>query len=178
MDASSEDFTNSSLPLSVELFLCRVYPGCRRRHQLWKPVSWSFPVVFMQMHTTDPYHEVDSSEMAFHIAGSLAFKEAMQKGAQFFLSPSCLSWKSVSTPEDYMGDVIGDINSVVVVSRVWMTSAAERWSVDSYRWLKCSVTQQTFVLKLRDGNYSMFFDKYEQVRKTYRKKFCLQSKIM
>ena len=55
------------------------------------------------------YHEVDSSEMAFKIAGSMAFKDAMAKGGAVLLEP--IMRVEVTTPEDYMGDVIGDINS-------------------------------------------------------------------
>ena len=62
-----------------------------------------FPVVGVHANVYDgSYHEVDSSEMAFHIAGSLAFKEAMQKGAPVLLEP--IMKVEVSTPEDYMGD--------------------------------------------------------------------------
>ena len=53
--------------------------------------------------------EVDSSEMAFHIAGSLAFKDAMKKAAPVLLEP--IMKVEVTMPEEYMGDVIGDINS-------------------------------------------------------------------
>jgi elongation factor G len=55
------------------------------------------------------YHEVDSSEMAFKIAGSMAFKEAMRKADPVILEP--IMKVSVITPEEYMGDVIGDLNS-------------------------------------------------------------------
>ena len=55
------------------------------------------------------YHEVDSSEMAFKIAGSMAFKEAMRKADPVILEP--IMKVAVTTPEDYMGDVIGDLNS-------------------------------------------------------------------
>lgn len=55
------------------------------------------------------YHEVDSSEMAFKIAGSMAFKEAMRKADPVILEP--MMKVSVNVPEDYMGDVIGDLNS-------------------------------------------------------------------
>ena len=55
------------------------------------------------------YHEVDSSEMAFKIAGSMAFKEAMRKADPVLLEP--IMKVVVIVPEDYMGDVIGDINS-------------------------------------------------------------------
>ena len=55
------------------------------------------------------YHEVDSSEMAFKIAGSMAFKEAMKKASPVLLEP--IMKVAVIVPEEYMGDVIGDINS-------------------------------------------------------------------
>jgi len=55
------------------------------------------------------YHEVDSSEMAFKIAGSMAFKEAMQKASPVLLEP--IMKVTVTVPEDYMGDVMGDLNS-------------------------------------------------------------------
>ena len=55
------------------------------------------------------YHEVDSSEMAFKIAGSMAFKEACRKANPVLLEP--MMKVSVTVPEDYMGDVIGDLNS-------------------------------------------------------------------
>ena len=55
------------------------------------------------------YHEVDSSEMAFKIAGSMAFKDAAQKASPVLLEP--IMKVTVTTPEDYMGDVIGDINA-------------------------------------------------------------------
>ena len=55
------------------------------------------------------YHEVDSSEMAFKIAGSMAFKEAMRKADPVILEP--IMKVAVTVPEEYMGDVIGDLNA-------------------------------------------------------------------
>ena len=55
------------------------------------------------------YHDVDSSEMAFKIAGSMAFKNAMAKADPVLLEP--VMKVEVTVPEDYMGDVIGDLNS-------------------------------------------------------------------
>ena len=55
------------------------------------------------------YHEVDSSEMAFKIAGSMAFKEAMRKAAPVLTEP--IMKVNVITPTEYMGDIIGDLNS-------------------------------------------------------------------
>ena len=69
-----------------------------------------FPVLGVHATVYDgSYHEVDSSEMAFHIAGSLAFKEAMSKASPVLLEP--IMKVEVSMPEEYMGDVIGDVNS-------------------------------------------------------------------
>ena len=69
-----------------------------------------FPVLGVHANVYDgSYHEVDSSEMAFHIAGSMAFKEAMQKASPVLLEP--IMKVEVTMPEEYMGDVIGDLNS-------------------------------------------------------------------
>ena len=69
-----------------------------------------FPVVGVHATVYDgSYHEVDSSEMAFKIAGSMAFKEAMRKGGATLLEP--VMKVDVTVPEEYMGDIIGDINS-------------------------------------------------------------------
>ena len=69
-----------------------------------------YPVVDMKVSLVDgSYHEVDSSEMAFKIAGSMAVKEAMQKASPALLEP--MMKIEVTVPEEYMGDVIGDINA-------------------------------------------------------------------
>ncbi len=69
-----------------------------------------YPVVDVKVELYDgSYHDVDSSEMAFKIAGSMAFKEAMRKGAPVILEP--IMKVTVIVPEEYMGDVIGDLNS-------------------------------------------------------------------
>ncbi|WP_287417908.1 elongation factor G [Oceanithermus sp.] len=69
-----------------------------------------FPVVDVKVTLYDgSYHEVDSSEMAFKIAGSMAIKEAVQKGSPAILEP--IMRVEVTTPEEYLGDVIGDLNS-------------------------------------------------------------------
>ncbi|MBC8584433.1 elongation factor G [Youxingia wuxianensis] len=69
-----------------------------------------YPVVDVKVTLYDgSYHEVDSSEMAFKIAASMAFKEAMRKADPVILEP--IMKVVVNTPEDYMGDVIGDLNS-------------------------------------------------------------------
>src|SRR6202044_2395510 len=69
-----------------------------------------FPMVDVKVTLTDgAYHEVDSSELAFKIAGSMAFKKAAALASPVLLEP--LMSVEVYTPEEYMGDVIGDINS-------------------------------------------------------------------
>lgn len=73
-------------------------------------VIGGYPVVGVRAVCYDgSYHEVDSSEMAFKIAGSMAFKDAMKKSDPVLLEP--VMKVDVTVPEDYMGDVIGDINS-------------------------------------------------------------------
>jgi len=69
-----------------------------------------YPVVDVKVTLYDgSYHEVDSSEMAFKIAGSMAFKDAARKANPIILEP--MMKVAVVVPEEYMGDVIGDLNS-------------------------------------------------------------------
>ena len=129
-----------------------------------------FPVVGVHANVYDgSYHEVDSSEMAFHIAGSLAFKDAMKKAAPVLLEP--IMKVEVTMPEEYMGDVIGDINS-------------RRGRIEGMDDLGGGKIVRGFVplsemfgystdLRSRTqgrGNYSMFFEKYEPVPKSVQEK--------
>ncbi|MBV1774858.1 elongation factor G [Burkholderiaceae bacterium DAT-1] len=69
-----------------------------------------FPVVDVTVHLTfGSYHDVDSSQIAFELAGSLAFKEAMRRAGPVILEP--MMAVEIETPEDYMGDIMGDISS-------------------------------------------------------------------
>ena len=115
------------------------------------------------------YHEVDSSEMAFHIAGSLAFKEAMQKGSPVLLEP--IMKVEVTMPEEYMGDVIGDINSRR--GRIeGMEDIGGGKMVKGYVPLAEMFGYSTDLRSKTQGrgNYSMFFERYEQVPKSVQEK--------
>ena len=69
-----------------------------------------YPLVDVKVTLKDgAYHDVDSSELAFKIAGSMAFKEGARKAGPVLLEP--VMAVEVTTPEDFMGDVIGDLNS-------------------------------------------------------------------
>ena len=115
------------------------------------------------------YHEVDSSEMAFHIAGSMAFKDAMKKGNPVLLEP--IMKVEVTMPEEYMGDVIGSLN-------------AKRGQIEGMDDIGGGKIVRAFVplaemfgysTELRSstqgrGNYSMFFEKYQQCPKNVQEK--------
>jgi elongation factor G len=129
-----------------------------------------FPVVGVHAVVYDgSYHEVDSSEMAFHIAGSMAFKEAMQKGGAVLLEP--IMKVEVTMPEEYMGDVIGDINSRR--GRIeGMDDIGGGKLVKAYVPLSEMFGYSTDLRSKTQGrgNYSMFFEKYEQVPKSVQEK--------
>ncbi|MFV0529597.1 MAG: elongation factor G [Lachnospiraceae bacterium] len=129
-----------------------------------------FPVVGVSATVYDgSYHEVDSSEMAFHIAGSLAFKEAMAKSAPALLEP--IMRVEVTTPEDYMGDVIGDINSRR--GRIeGMDDIGGGKMIRGYVPLSEMFGYSTDLRSRTQGrgNYSMFFDRYEPVPKSVQEK--------
>ena len=125
-----------------------------------------FPVIGVSANVYDgSYHEVDSSEMAFHIAGSMAFKDAMRQGNAVLLEP--IMKVEVTMPEEYMGDVIGSLN-------------AKRGQIEGMDDLGGGKIVRAFVplsemfgysTELRSstqgrGNYSMFFDRYEQAPKS------------
>ena len=129
-----------------------------------------FPVLGVHATVYDgSYHEVDSSEMAFHIAGSMAFKDAMKKANPVLLEP--IMKVEVTMPEDYMGDVIGDINS-----RRGRIEGME--DIGGGKLVKAYVPLSEmfgYSTDLRSktqgrGNYSMFFEKYEQVPKSVQEK--------
>lgn len=139
-------------------------------------VLGGFPVVGVKATVYDgSYHEVDSSEMAFHIAGSMAFKDAMNKGGSILLEP--IMKVEVTMPEDYMGDVIGDINS-----RRGRIEGME--DIGGGKMVKAFVPLSEmfgYSTDLRSrtqgrGNFSMFFEKYEPVPKSVQEKVLADKK--
>ena len=129
-----------------------------------------FPVLGVHANVYDgSYHEVDSSEMAFHIAGSMAFKEAMAKASPVLLEP--IMKVEVTMPEEYMGDVIGDINSRR--GRIeGMEDIGGGKMVKGYVPLAEMFGYSTDLRSKTQGrgNYSMFFEKYEPVPKSVQEK--------
>ena len=129
-----------------------------------------FPVVGVHATVYDgSYHEVDSSEMAFKVAGSLAFKDAMKKADPALLEP--IMKVDVTMPEEYMGDVIGDINSRR--GRIeGMDDIASGKMVRAFVPLSEMFGYSTDLRSRTQGrgNYSMFFEKYEPVPKNVQEK--------
>ena len=129
-----------------------------------------FPVVGVHATVYDgSYHEVDSSEMAFHIAGSMCFKEAMKKAQPVLLEP--VMKVEVTMPEEYMGDVIGDMNS----RRGRVTGMEDIGGGKQVNGFVPLAQMFGYATDLRSmtqgrGNYSMFFEKYEPVPKNIAEK--------
>lgn len=122
-----------------------------------------YPLVGIKVTLLDGlYHEVDSSEMAFKVAGSIAMKEAAAKASPALLEP--MMSVEVTTPEDYMGDVIGDLNS----RRGQIQSMEERSGSRVVKALVPLSEMFGYVGDLRSktqgrANYSMQFDSYAEV---------------
>ncbi|MEV6230242.1 elongation factor G [Saccharopolyspora shandongensis] len=122
-----------------------------------------YPLVGVKVTLLDgQYHEVDSSEMAFKVAGSMALKEAAAKASPALLEP--MMAVEVTTPEDYMGDVIGDLNS----RRGQIQAMEERSGTRVVKALVPLSEMFGYVGDLRSktqgrANYSMVFDSYAEV---------------
>ncbi len=129
-----------------------------------------YPVLGIKAECYDgTYHDVDSSEMAFKIAGSMAFKEAMKKGGAVLLEP--IMKVDVTVPEDYMGDVIGDINS----RRGRIEGMEPRNGAQLIHGFVPLSEMFGYATDLRSktqgrGNYTMQFDHYEQIPKSIQEK--------
>ncbi|SFD91572.1 elongation factor G [Actinopolyspora lacussalsi subsp. righensis] len=122
-----------------------------------------YPMVGVKMTLVDgQYHEVDSSEMAFKVAGSMAMKEACSKASPALLEP--LMAVETTTPEEYMGEVIGDLNS----RRGHVQAMEERGGSRVVKALVPLSEMFGYVGDLRSktqgrANYSMVFDSYGEV---------------
>ncbi len=129
-----------------------------------------FPVLGVKATVYDgSYHEVDSNEMAFKIAGSMAFKQAMEKAGCIILEP--IMRVEVTTPEEYMGDVIGDINS----RRGRIEGMENQNGTQLIHGFVPLAELFGYSTDLRSktqgrGAYSMFFDKYEPAPKSVQEK--------
>jgi elongation factor G len=121
-----------------------------------------YPVVDVRVELVDgSYHDVDSSEMAFKIAGSMAFKEAMQRAKPKLLEP--VMSVEVVTPEDYLGDVMGDLNS----RRGRVEGLEPRGNAQAVRARVPLATMFGYATDLRSmtqgrATFTMQFDRYEE----------------
>ncbi|MFG2890002.1 elongation factor G [Streptomyces sp. NPDC048248] len=142
-------------------YIPSVDAGCQEAMEFG--VLAGYPLTGVKVTLLDgAYHEVDSSEMAFKIAGSMAFKEAARKASPALLEP--MMKVEVTTPEDYMGDVIGDINS----RRGQIQSMEERSGAKLVTGLVPLSEMFGYVGDLRSktsgrASYSMQFDSYAEV---------------
>ena len=129
-----------------------------------------YPVVDVAVELYDgSYHEVDSSEMAFKMAGSMAFKKAMQQGNAVLLEPYFKV--EVVTPEDYMGDVMGDLNSRRgLIQGMEARSGAQ--VINAFVPMSEMFGYSTDLRSMTQGRatYTMIFDHYEQVPASVAKK--------
>jgi elongation factor G len=142
-------------------YIPSVDAGCQEAAEFG--VLAGFPMVDVKVTLTDgSYHEVDSSELAFKIAGSMAFKKAAALANPVLLEP--VMDVEVITPEDYMGDVIGDLNS----RRGQIQAMEERSGARVVKALVPLSEMFGYVGDLRSrtqgrANYSMQFDSYAEV---------------
>jgi len=142
-------------------YIPSVDAGCQEAAEFG--VLAGFPMVDVKVTLTDgAYHEVDSSELAFKIAGSMAFKKAAAQADPVLLEP--VMAVEVRTPEDYMGDVIGDLNS----RRGQIQAMEERSGARAVKALVPLSEMFGYVGDLRSrtqgrADYSMQFDSYAEV---------------
>ena len=122
-----------------------------------------FPVVDLRIELVDgSYHDVDSSEMAFKVAGSMAFKSAMQKAQPKLLEP--VMAVEVVTPEDYLGDIMGDLSS----RRGRVEGLEPRGNAQAIRARVPLATMFGYATDMRSmtqgrATFTMQFDRYEEV---------------
>jgi elongation factor G len=133
------------------------------RESLDNGIAYGYPMVDVKATLVDgSYHEVDSSEIAFKIAGSLALKDAVTKAAPVVVEP--IMKVEVVVADEFMGDVIGDLSA----RRGHVTGMDERANARAIRALVPLATMFGYATDLRSktqgrGTYSMEFDHYEQL---------------
>jgi elongation factor G len=130
---------------------------------LTRGIQAGFPVVDIKVTCYDgSYHEVDSSEMAFKMAGSMAFQAACKKANPIIMEP--IMKVEVTTPESYMGDVIGDLNS----KRGQIQEMFDRGQIKVIKAIVPLASMFGYATTLRSisqgrANYSMEFGHYAEV---------------
>ncbi|MGP4113247.1 elongation factor G [Streptomyces sp. 4N509B] len=155
-------------------YIPSVDAGCQEAMEFG--VLAGYPLTGVKVTLVDgSYHEVDSSEMAFKIAGSMAFKEAARRAGPVLLEP--LMKVEVTTPEDYMGDVIGDINS----RRGQIQAMEDRSGAKVVKALVPLSEMFGYVGDLRSktsgrASYSMEFDSYGEVPKNVSEEIIAKAK--
>ncbi|MER6050069.1 elongation factor G [Streptomyces sp. BHT-5-2] len=155
-------------------YIPSVDAGCQEAMEFG--VLAGYPLTGVKVTLLDgAFHEVDSSEMAFKIAGSMAFKEAARKASPALLEP--MMKVEVTTPEDYMGDVIGDINS----RRGQIQSMEDRAGAKLVTGLVPLSEMFGYVGDLRSktsgrASYSMQFDSYAEVPKNVAEEIIAKAK--
>ncbi len=136
-----------------------------------------YPVVDVKVELYDgSFHEVDSSEMAFKIAASMAFKEGMSKADPVLLEP--VFKVEVVTPEDYMGDVMGDLNSRRGRIEGMEARQGGAQAINAYVPLSSMFGYSTDLRSITQGRatYTMIFDHYEEVPSSIAKKIIEEGK--
>ncbi|MBB0243923.1 elongation factor G [Streptomyces alkaliphilus] len=155
-------------------YIPSVDAGCQEAMEFG--VLAGYPLTGVKVTLLDgAYHDVDSSEMAFKIAGSMVFKEAARKASPALLEP--LMAVEVTTPEDYMGDVIGDINS----RRGQVQAMEDRSGAKVVKALVPLSEMFGYVGDLRSktsgrASYSMQFDSYGEVPKNVAEEIIAKAK--
>ncbi|GAA1915750.1 elongation factor G [Streptomyces sodiiphilus] len=155
-------------------YIPSVDAGCQEAMEFG--VLAGYPLTGVKVTLLDgAYHDVDSSEMAFKIAGSMVFKEAARRASPALLEP--LMAVEVTTPEDYMGDVIGDINS----RRGQVQAMEDRSGAKIVKALVPLSEMFGYVGDLRSktsgrASYSMQFDSYGEVPKNVAEEIIAKAK--
>ncbi|QVQ51036.1 elongation factor G [Spiractinospora alimapuensis] len=161
-DTSGYEFVNNITGGRIPReYIPSVDAGCQEAAEFG--IMAGYPIVGVKVTLQDgQYHDVDSSELAFKVAGSMAFKEAARKASPALLEP--VMDVEVTTPEEYMGDVIGDLNS----RRGQVQSMGERAGARIVKALVPLSEMFGYVGDLRSrtqgrAQYTMQFDSYDEV---------------